>query len=96
MSHLLAYPHEYHLIPPGVREAIDSFVRDGYSPGSFTRAMLENNLFEAIGRADYDSMAALPAICGYVYNEVPSLCWGSPEKVQAWIVAHEQKRQEAK
>lgn len=83
-SIMVAATNEYNRIPPAVREAIDAWVEKGWQPGHFVTGVLTNNLFEAIGRADVYSMAALPAICGYVFNELPSACWGSVEKCQEW------------
>ena len=45
----------------------------------------------AVGRADQDNAATLGEIVRYVYNDLPALCWGSPEKVATWL---ERKRQE--
>jgi hypothetical protein len=47
-------------------------------------ACLTNDLTGAVSRADFDSLQAIPAIVSYLYNEVPSVCWGSKEKVKAW------------
>jgi hypothetical protein len=52
--------------------------------GGFLRAVLENNLKEACGRADSSNLANLPAFVSWLYNEAPSDCWGSPAKVAAW------------
>lgn len=74
----------YTSIPVGVREALDNWAQHGWEPGGFTRSVLLNDLSGAIGRADHASMAALPTIAAYVYNELPSPCWGSVEKMAAW------------
>jgi hypothetical protein len=34
----------------------------------------------------------MPAIVSYLYNEVPGLCWGSPERVADWPRACDQLR----
>jgi hypothetical protein len=52
--------------------------------GSFVQAVLENNFVDAMGRADDESRAALHAIAKYLWNDMPSNCWGSPAKVAAW------------
>ena len=78
-------PWEYSRIPPLVKETIDEYVRIGQPVGSFTEAVLSNDLCAAIARADQMSMPAIPAIVGYIYNECPSGCWGSQDKVDEWI-----------
>lgn len=40
-------------------------------PGSFIAAVLRNDLFEAIGRADRWSLLSLGGITGLIYNHLP-------------------------
>lgn len=73
------------IVPPLALEALERY-RDHHIPtGSFLQAVLENNLLEAINRADPDSLQALPAICRFVHHQLPLLSHGSPAKVTAWI-----------
>ena len=67
-------------------EVISRWVKTPW-PGlsDFERAVLENNLKEAFARADLESRAALYEIVKWCYWEIPSNCWGSHEKVEAWI-----------
>lgn len=53
--------------------------------GSFLHAVMSNNLMDAVLTADPENLVALPAICLYVWNEIPMEAWGSPAKVCAWI-----------
>lgn len=80
-------------IPEITRESIDAWVQDAKPTGGFLRAVLENNLREAFARADNDNSAAMHDIVSYLYNEVPGLCWGSPERVAEWpvVIAEMQK-----
>lgn len=77
-------------IPEITRESIDAWAQSARPTGGFLRAVLENDLREAFSRADYDNTLAMPAIMSYVYNNVPSLCWGSPERVAEWPVVCDQ------
>jgi len=72
-------------VPQHTLEGIDAYAQDRRPPGDFVRAVMENNLFSAAAHADPQNQAALFAITGYVYNEIPSNVWGSPEKVQMWL-----------
>lgn len=76
-------------LPPDIKEAIDRYVTHRVLPGGFLTAVLENNLKEAVGRADDDNLLALPAIVGCVYNDIPAICQGSPEKVRTWLTRQE-------
>lgn len=66
-------------------ESLNRYVEKGIHPGDFLKAVLENNLMEAVGRADHINIRRLPEICKYVYNNIPSLCHGSLEKVEKWV-----------
>ncbi len=70
-----------------VEEAKASILRHvehGIEPGGFIEAVLENDLKEALGRGDLESLANLFAIVSFCYNDIPAGAWGSPKKVQAW------------
>jgi hypothetical protein len=71
-------------------ESIQRYVEKGIRPGDFLTAVICNDLFEAIGRADEDNLRNLPAIVGYFYNKTPPPCWGSPQKMNAWRHAIDQ------
>lgn len=71
--------------PQDVIDALDAYAQRRQHPGGFLVAVLENDLRDAVGRADAASLAALPACVGYLYNRMPSGCHGSPAKVQAWL-----------
>ena len=70
-------------IPPAVRAAL-GHAEHGRETGGFVRAVLCNDLSAAVAHADSESLAALPEIVRYVYNDLPSKCWGSQDKVAAW------------
>jgi len=72
-------------IPDYMEHALDAYVNDHVLPGHFLTAVLENDLYQAISRADDMNVRALVAYIGYLYNECPHACWGSPEKVKAWV-----------
>lgn len=76
-----AYPN----IPDRTLQTIKDYINHGWEPGDFVRAVLENNLALSFGRADEENREALFEIVKFVWNEIDSLCWGSPELVNAWI-----------
>ena len=73
-------------IPTYLKEALDRYVAKGQLPGDFTLAVLRNDLMRAYERADPFSWRALPAILSYLFNDIPALCWGTPERVAAWMM----------
>ena len=65
--------------------SLKRYVEDRIETGGFLRAVLENNLMEAFGRADASNREDLFNICSYVYNEMPASCHGNRDKVEKWL-----------
>lgn len=82
---------DYSTLPEHMQDGMRLYIESGINPGSFLRAVLENNLMEALGRADHINRHALFEYGSFLYNEAPPNCFGSPENVAAWIKAHEHK-----
>ena len=76
---------DYRMIRPDIIESIQLYVKVGCPPGGFLEAALSNDLKGACARADEDNKHALWNIVAYLYSEVPSNCWGTPEKVTRWL-----------
>lgn len=77
------------LVREDIRDALVEWGRGQRNyVGDFLRAVLSNDLTEAMGRADAYNRITLPAIVGLCYNELPSECWGSAEKVRVWAKRH--------
>jgi hypothetical protein len=72
-------------IPDTVKQAIDRYVKRHEPVGDFLRAVLSNDLREALVRADSTNLNSLREIVGYCHWEIPSKCWGSPERYKDWL-----------
>jgi hypothetical protein len=72
-------------VPSHTLSGIERYIHERIEPGGFLRAVLENDLVQALGRADAANREALFDIVEYLYNHAPAKCWGSPERVAAWI-----------
>jgi len=72
-------------IPERMMRSIKAYIYGRVPVGDFLTAVLENNLGEACHRADDENIKNLPAFVAYLYNNAPSTCWGSPEKVAEWL-----------
>jgi len=79
------YGGRIYVIPEGCRSALELYVSDGLHPGGFVLSILENDFVRAVGAADEENMANLPAYANYLYNHIPGNCWGSPKIVADWI-----------
>ena len=71
--------------PESTIQTIKDYVNHGLEPGSFVRAVLENNLAMAFAKADIYNERALKQIVTYVFNKIPHNSWGSPEAVENWL-----------
>lgn len=84
---------DYSILPEHCRDGMQRYVEEGIIPGAFLTAVLENNLVEAVGRADNINIHRLRDYAIFLYNELPSSAWGSPEKVERWSVKCRAKRE---
>ena len=81
------------VLPDNLRDSLDAYVESGRATGGFLQACINNDLGLAVSRADAESLKAIPAIIGYLYNECPSGCSGKDLAYEAWI---DKKRAERK
>ena len=72
-------------IPEHMREGLAHYIMYGLRPGHFLQAVLENDLKEAVARADGHNAAALAGYVRFLYNGAPIMCWGTEELVNAWV-----------
>ena len=79
------YDINYSRLPAHIQAAFKTYIEDRRLPGGFVTACLQNNLKEAVGRADDINRARLFDIVSFLYNEAPADCWGSPVKVSEWL-----------
>lgn len=71
--------------PEWAKESLIAYVETGRPTGDFLGACLSNDFMEAIGRADENSLAHIADIAAFIYNKIPSACWGSRKIVFNWM-----------
>jgi hypothetical protein len=76
---------DYSLIPERVMQNLLAYVKHEEAPGGFLYAVLSNDLFRAVGRADNEMKPLIPLLVHYIHWQVPGNCHGSPEMVKAWM-----------
>lgn len=81
----------YSAIPEMTLNSLMLYVNEGVPTGSFLRSVLSNDLFGAFERADKENRDAIGLLVTYIYNEIPSECWGTREHYHSWL---ERKRNE--
>lgn len=84
---------EYCRIPEHILMGVYAYIEHRQSPGHFLQAVLSNDLFEAIGRADKEAVAALRELVVFIHCEVRSDCYGNRQKVSAWLFPPEAQAQ---
>jgi hypothetical protein len=75
-------------VPDHTQTALTDYVERGIPVGGFLHALLSNDLFGAVGRADAQNLHALKDIVNWVYNRAPQNCWGTEAKVIRWLQEH--------
>lgn len=76
---------DYKRIPSRLMEGLHRYATSRIPTGGFLRAVLENDLRMACATADDESVQVLRDLISYVRSELPSECWGSRERVAAWL-----------
>ena len=81
----MSYTFREFYIPDRMMGGLIRYIENGIAPGDFLTAVICNDLNGAVGNADDENVRNLPAYIGYLYNEAPSACWGSLEKMLNWM-----------
>lgn len=74
-----------HLIPGYMAGGIERYVMRGVPCGDFLTALLSNDFMEAVAHADDENQSALAGWAKFLYNYTPPGCYGSPQRLAAWI-----------
>ena len=72
-------------IPLYMHDGIINYIVDHIPPGGFLYSVISNDLYGACSKADDINRDILFIYMSFFYNECPSGCWGSPEKVRHWL-----------
>ena len=84
-GHAMLTKGKYPKAPLPILDAIADYAVNRTAHGHFVTAVLENDLTEAVFRADNASLAGLADIVRYVHWEIPQNSHGSRKKVNAWL-----------
>jgi hypothetical protein len=78
---------DYSLIPEHMMEAMKTYVErhEPTEQDDFLEAVICNDMTQAFQRADDTNVEIVFQYVCWFYNEAPSICWGSREKMEAWL-----------
>jgi hypothetical protein len=68
------------------------YIEEGIAPGAFLKAVLFNDLADAIAQADWINKPRLAEIVEWVSAHAPYSCWGSVQVVRDWLDHHAAQR----
>jgi hypothetical protein len=75
------------------RDIMKSYVIEGFDPGSFFVALLANDLMAAAAKShELNSWKQIRGVVKWLYNRAPGQCYGSHEKVKAWLALSKDER----
>lgn len=69
---------------PNLVDALVDYALQGYVPGAFLTALLENDLAAAVQYADHFSVRNFRELVVFLYTYAPGACWGSRAAVEQW------------
>jgi hypothetical protein len=72
-------------IPVRMHGGIIRYYEKGIPPGSFLTAVINNDLKEAVNRADATNVNCLKAYVMWFYNQAPGGSWGHEGACDNWI-----------
>ena len=74
----------YNLIPESTLETLIAWITTGRPLGSFTEALVRNDLKDAFARADDDNIRAMFHTVAFLHNKAPIGSWGDPSVLKKW------------
>lgn len=80
-------------VPADLHGGLIRYILDGVPTGGFLLAVLSNDLRQACDRADHVNKLYIAQIVGFLNTHAPADCWGSAERVVAWLKQHHARRQ---
>jgi len=76
---------QFPMLPLSGIETLVRYRDNGCPAGSFTEALLTNDLMGAFGKADCHNKRVICDYCVLIYNYMPAGCHGNVEIYEQWI-----------
>ena len=88
----MEYYHNWNLRNRDLAQTLENYLMRGFAPGGFTTAVLANDLYAAVARADHWNKPAIAEIVQAVVYFCPAHAVGSYEAVRAWCADEDGRR----
>lgn len=72
-------------IEPNIQQAIENYLFYGWEPGSFTTALLANDMYSAVGSMHPGLSNGLKDVVTWVVNVMPAHSYGNYTAVENWM-----------
>jgi hypothetical protein len=72
-------------VPEHTRGALERYFLYAFEPGSFVKAVLCNDLYSSVARADTWNKQALADIVSWIAKNAPEGSWGHEDYYKEWI-----------
>jgi hypothetical protein len=80
-------------VPTEWQNELYNYVILGLAPGGFHAAVFSNDMMTAASRSHpLNEWNAILSMCKWIMNTAPPQCWGSDEKVEAWLRLSKEQR----
>jgi hypothetical protein len=76
------------VMPVHTKDSMSRYLLHGMPPGGFLTSCLVGDLFAACQMADTANSRNLHAIAQWIMHYAPPECYGSVQKVEAWLADH--------
>lgn len=82
----MKYLVDYDELPnENLKLALENYIVHGLEPGGFMTAVLTNDLYSTVYRADAQNVSIIPHIVTWIHNNIPSICYGNSETMIMWM-----------
>ncbi len=78
-------------IPASMRGGLERYILQHVEPGGFLARVIANDLRGACEHADIVNRDCLYNYVQFLYGYAPSACWGSEQKLDAWLAARKEE-----
>ena len=74
-------------VPESLHSGLVEYFAARRRPGGFLSAVLQNDLRDAVLRADVENLARIGSLVMFLVNYTPATAWGSEDVFNGWLGA---------